>query len=108
MPADRALPDLQRDLIGFRARLENIQFNAVIAFDRFEAGTFVVNSVQISQVRRIRCILHSLEPIAVIGFARIAVSSLDDPIAVLNQNVVSRQRRGALFIPSHVSEDEPA
>ena len=95
-------------MIGFCARLENIQYDAVIAFDRLKARTLVVNSVQISQVRGIRGILHALQPIAVVGFAGIAVASLDDPIAVLNQHVISRQRRRALFVFAHVGEDEAA
>src|SRR6266545_3439338 len=67
-------PFPQGDMIWFCARLEDVQLNTVFALHGLKVGTLVVDIVEISQVRGIGRILHTLEPVAVVGFAGLAVS----------------------------------
>ena len=98
----------QCHMIGFRARLQDIQLNAVFAFHRLERGTLFVDSVKISQVRCVRGVFHALQPVAVVSFAGLGVASFHHSVAVLHEHVVPGQRRRAFFVFSQVSEHKPA
>src|SRR5215510_2087350 len=58
-------------------------------------------------MRRVRGIFHALEPVTIVGFARLGVASFDHAVTVLHQHVVSGERRWTLLVFAQVSEHEP-
>src|SRR5215475_11028168 len=59
-------------------------------------------------MRCVRGIFHALEPVTIVSFARLWVSSFDHAVTVLHEHVVPRKRRGSLLVFAQVSEHEPA
>src|SRR5215831_14581155 len=58
-----------------------------------------------------RCVcrvFHTLEPVTIVGFACLGVSSFHHAITVLHEHVVPRNLRRTLLVFAQVSEHEPA
>src|SRR5215470_6817403 len=59
-------------------------------------------------MRCVRGIFHALEPVTIVGFARLGVASFHHAVTVLHEHVVSGERRRTLFVFAQISEYEPA
>src|SRR5215467_8677211 len=59
-------------------------------------------------MRCVRGIFHALEPVTIVSFARLWVSSFHHAVTVLHEHVVPRKRRRTLLVFAQVGEHEPA
>src|SRR5215471_1622881 len=59
-------------------------------------------------MRCVRGIFHALEPVTIVSFARLWVSSFHHAVTVLHEHVVSGERRRTLVVFAQISEHEPA
>src|SRR5262249_59822114 len=69
---------------------------------------FCVGGVKIGKVLCVRVISPAREPVTIVSFARLWVSSFHHAVTVLHEHVIPRKRRRTLLVFAQVSEHEPA